>query len=588
MPEEENMNPQPAEPSPPVPAPAPPTQEAPNASRFAHFKSWYSAHKRLSIPLTILILILILAAVPYTRYTAAGLVEKKDFSVKVLDDATSAPVSGATVTVGSISADTDSAGVATLRHVRVGDKTVLITKKYYKDGILKVTVPIFGQKKMPSVKLAATGRQVKVTIINGINHKPLKDVDISVADITAKTDDNGSALIVLPVGIAEQKAKLSRDGFNAAQVSIKISPNDIQDNQFSLTPAGKVYFLSKLSGRIDVVKTNLDGTDRETVLAGTGKENERGTVLLASRDWKYLALLSRRAGANDTLYMISTADNSLSVIEEGSYDFTLAGWAGDNFIYTDSRSDAQLWKPGQDVLKSFNAPTKKLKVLDQTTGSGTSNSDYVGQLIGDVYAYEDQIFYIMNWNSSFDDANMTKLATKQVTFNSVKPDGTAKKAIHSFGLTPGDQAASISVDEQVISPDNIELHFSNGGKEEFYSYQNGQVKADASMSSQDFYGKDYPTYLLSPSGGNTFWAEPRDGKNTLFVGDDEGHSPKQVATLSDYSPYGWYTDKYLLVSKNNSELYIMGRDGGQAPVKISDYHKPALTFQGYGGGYGGL
>jgi len=588
MPEEENMNPQPAEPSPPVPAPAPPTQEAPNASRFAHFKSWYSAHKRLSIPLTILILILILAAVPYTRYTAAGLVEKKDFSVKVLDDATSAPVSGATVTVGSISADTDSAGVATLRHVRVGGKTVLITKKYYKDGILKVTVPIFGQKKMPSVKLAATGRQVKVTIINGINHKPLKDVDISVADITAKTDDNGSALIVLPAGIAEQKAKLSRDGFNAAQVSIKISPNDIQDNQFSLTPAGKVYFLSKLSGRIDVVKTNLDGTDRETVLAGTGKENERRTILLASRDWKYLALLSRRAGANDTLYMISTADNSLSVIEEGSYDFTLAGWAGDNFIYTDSRSDAQLWKPGQDVLKSFNAPTKKLKVLDQTTGSGTSNSDYVGQLIGDVYAYEDQIFYIMNWNSSFDDANMTKLATKQVTFNSVKPDGTAKKAIHSFGLTPGDQAASISVDEQVISPDNIELHFSNGGKEEFYSYQNGQVKADASMSSQDFYGKDYPTYLLSPSGGNTFWAEPRDGKNTLFVGDDEGHNPKQVATLSDYSPYGWYTDKYLLVSKNNSELYIMGRDGGQAPVKISDYHKPALTFQGYGGGYGGL
>jgi hypothetical protein len=32
----------------------------------------------------------------------------------------------------------------------------------------------------------------------------------------------------------------------------------------------------------------------------------------------------------------------------------------------------------------------------------------------------------------------------------------------------------------------------------------------------------------------------------------------------------------------------MSKDGKQTPVKISDYHKPAQTFNGYGGGYGGI
>ena len=61
-----------------------------------------------------------------------------------------------------------------------------------------------------------------------------------------------------------------------------------------------------------------------------------------------------------------------------------------------------------------------------------------------------------------------------------------------------------------------------------------------------------------------------------------------VASLSDYKTYGWYSDDYLLVSKNSSELYIMAKTGSKDPIKISDYHNPALTYVGYGGGYGGL
>jgi len=98
-------------------------------------------------------------------------------------------------------------------------------------------------------------------------------------------------------------------------------------------------------------------------------------------------------------------------------------------------------------------------------------------------------------------------------------------------------------------------------------------------------------YLASPSGNSTFWSEPRDGKNSLFVGDQAGSNAKQIASLSDYQTYGWYSEDYLLASKNGSELYIFGSEGikkESAALKITDYHKPVLNYPGYGGGYGGL
>src|SRR5579862_7036146 len=578
--------------SPEMPADLEPSSPHPKspaaASHLRRFKNWYAERKKWTIPATVLLVILLLAAVPFTRYNLAGLAIKKNLSVKVLDASAGTPVSGATVSLGTLSAQTDSAGVATLHRVKVGHHNLLLSKKYYLSKTVAVLAPILSQKTVPAEQLTATGRQVKISVTNLIDKSPLADVDIKVAGTTAKTDASGSALVVLPASGDQQTASLSLSGYNDAAVTVKVSDSTAQLNSFSLTPAGKIYFLSKLSGKIDVVKTNLDGTDRQTVLAGTGNEDDNNTVLLASRDWKYLALLSQRAGSNPSLYLINTADDSLSVIDEGNSDFSLTGWAGDNFIYTVTHNDIQLWQPGRQVLKSFNAATKKSTTLDQTTASGSGNFDYVSQLIGDVYAYDSQVFYIENWTAAYSNASMATLATKQATFNSINPDGTAKKAIRSFSLAAGTQAVDVTVDERVKSPTAVELHFSDGTSDNFYTYANGQVTTDTSTTAANFYSSTYPTYLLSPSGNKTFWSEPRDGKNTLFVGDEDGQNGKQIATLSDYDTYGWYTDNYLLVSQNSSELYIMDNAGQQTPIKISDYHKPVQNFAGYGGGYGGL
>lgn len=556
------------------------------ANRFERLKTWYLDRKKWTIPASVLLLILILAGVPFTRYSLAGLVVKKDFSIKVVDSTANTPVSGATVSLGSVSAETDGTGKAVLHRVKPGPHKLQLSKKYYTAKNPTLNVPLFSQKTVPTIQMTATGRQVKISVVNLITKKPLSDVDIKLADISAKTDKAGNATVVLPAGVSQQDATLSLDNYNDAKVIVRVSNDKIQENDFSLTPAGKVYFLSKLSGKIDVVKTNLDGTGRQTVLGGTGNEDDTNTVLLASRDWKYLALLSRRAGSAPSLYLIDTSDDSLKTIDEGSASFSLTGWVDDNFVYTVTRNDVQLWQSKRQTLKSYDANAKKLTTLEQTTASGTDNFSYVTQLIGDVYGYNGTVYYTLNWSGGINSSG--SVSSKQATFNSVKPDGSSKRAIKSFALASGTTAIDVTLEQRVQAPDKINLKFSDGTKDNFYVYLNGQVKESNSLNSDNFYTADYPTYLQSPSGNNTFWSEPRDGKNTLFVGDEDGQNGKQIASLSDYDTYGWYTDDYLLASKNSSELYILPKSGSQNPIKISDYHKPAYTFYGYGGGYGGF
>src|SRR6185369_16053847 len=114
-----------------------------------------------------------------------------------------------------------------------------------------------------------------------------------------------------------------------------------------------IYFLSKASGKIDVVKTNLDGTDRQTVLAGTGKEEDTDTILLASRDWKYLALKSRRDGKAVKLYLIDTSNDKLTTIDEGNATFDMVGWQNDYFVYYVYRNNVKSWQPKGSSLKSY-------------------------------------------------------------------------------------------------------------------------------------------------------------------------------------------------------------------------------------------
>lgn len=533
--------------------------------RWQSFLGWYKTHKKISIPLTVVFLFVIIGAVPWSRYHTVGLVYKKDFVIQAVDSTANTPVSGATISAGSIQATTDANGKATL-HLAVGQHTFLFSKKYYQGRQASAVVPILSEKKTPSIPMQATGRQVKITIKNVITQKTLAGVSINIADINAKTDDSGSATVVLPVGAASQKATLTLDGYNDASVTVQVSNTEIKQNDFTLTPAGKVYFLSNSSGKIDVMKSDLDGKNPQVVLAGTGYEGN--TVgLFGSADWKYIALLAKRSPSDSgpQVYVISASDDKLLTVDSGNADFGITGWLGDSLIYTVGRNEIYPWQTNKYRLKSYDATSGKITLLDQTTAAGDS-TNYAYEYYSNVIISGSAIVYSKDWLYVSD---KTLLSGKQDTISEISADGSNHKVAMS------NDAATNTMSYAQHSPNAVYVwrNAADPVNTQFLDYTVGSLPKQITLTQDQFYQR-YPTYYWTLSGKQAFWSEIRDGKNTLMVGDNTGANAKTILSQSDYAPFGWFSDQYLLVNKGGNELYIMPVAGG-TPLKISNYQQAA-------------
>lgn len=564
-----------------------------NQHKLQRFWAYYKSHKKLAIPLTALALVALILGVPATRYPVLGIALKKDVTVTVLDSKTNKPISSVDLSLAGKIAKTSQDGKATFQKVPVGNKQLKATKKYYQDQTSSAFVPI-GSNGSAQISMNATGRQVKVYVFNRLNGKPLKDAKVSAAGTEATTDEKGNTTIVLPADADTQQAKITNTGFNDGSLKIKVMESEVADNENSIgiTPVGKIYFLSKRTGKINVMKSNLDGTNAEVVLAATGSEDDGDTIMLASQDWKYLALKSKRNGAGKpaSLYLIDTASgDKLTTMDEGDATFTLVGWSGHNFAYQVQRDKVQFWQPNKYSLKSYDAEAGKINVLDNTAGEGSGVSNYYGTDYRSEYYTSpilvgDTLHYGKVWSSGIYTADGSALAGKQSGFYSIKINGQDKKTLKSFAANDVN-----SMESKLYKPREVYYRtYGKNGTSQFYEVENGAVQTKGDLTAQ-FYAF-YPTYLYDPSNKQTFWAESRDGKNTLFIGDNEGDNSKEIATLAEYAAYGWYTDQYVLLSKNSSELYVTGADKLDTNfiTKITDYHKPSTTFYGYGGGYGGL
>lgn len=560
-----------------------------NKEKFGRIKDFfrtYWAKKKWTLPLTFVLLVGLLLGLPLTRYPILGTVIKKDLQLSVMDSTTSQPVTGATITVAGKTATTDNHGLAKL-HLSVGKHAATVSKKYYKAYSASVFVGFSHRAQPARLSVVATGRQVPITVINKITSKPIENAEVKAAGSTAKTDKYGTAILVLPTTSTTESATVTLAGYNSLNVKVQVTDQVVTANSYKLVPAGQLYFLSNQSGKIDVVKTDLDGANRKTILAGTGSEDSNSTSLLASRDWKYLALLTKRSTATPGIYLIDTSTDKVTNIDEGNSNtsFTLVGWSGDTFVYQVSRSNVQNWQPNAQTLKSYDASAAKLYSIDQTQGEGTSLYDYGFNSFSTVSILDNELVYTKNWYSS--SSFPSHLTGKNVSLFSVKPDGSAKKTIKDFAI-PASSQYNYYVGLSLYQPYGLYVQAPNGDNTNtYYEYEEGKLTPKTDLT-DDAFNKAYPTFLISPTNKQTLWSDQRDGKNALFVGNATAGSPKQIASLSEYTPYGWYSDDYLLVTKSGSELYIMASDGSKTPLKVTDYYKPQLSYRGYGGGYGGL
>jgi hypothetical protein len=553
-----------------------PKTSRPEPRLFAPFKNkWFW--------LSLGLIIVVIFGLPLTRYKILGLFIKEPLSVTVLDSKTTTPISGAIVSIGSATAKTDAAGHVSLK-AALGDGTLRITKQYFVGYSSSLHIG-FKAATLPDVSLIATGRLVPLSVVNSITGKPLANVQIAVLDTTAKTNSLGKAIIVLPTKTVSDSAKASLSGYNTAGVSVQVTANVVAANTIQLTPAGHVYFLSNQSGTIDVVKANLDGTGRQTVLAGTGDEDPRTTSLLASRDWKFLVLKAQRTtNGQSALYLIDTSDDKVTEFDSGDNDYNTIGWSGHDFLYDLVRDSVSASQSAHELVKSYDADNGQLNQLDENQAMGNASS-YAYQGFSNFYILDNLLVYNTQWYSYSDSGTPYDLSAETDSIRGVEPEGQNKKDYQSV------PAASVGyIEADLYKPQAIyyEVYNSDTDATTDYNFNNSSVSTLSNLPSATF-DTSPPVYLISPSGDQTFWSEQRDAGNTLQTGDSNAGSPVQIAADSDYAPYGWYTDSYLLVSKNDNQLYIMPAGvlgSGQQPVKISDYYQAPQTFSTDGYGYG--
>jgi hypothetical protein len=236
-----------------------------------------------------------------------------------------------------------------------------------------------------------------------------------------------------------------------------------------------------------------------------------------------------------------------------------------------NRLDVPFWQPKSYAVKSYSVDTKKVNTIDENQATGTDQYNYKKQLFTNIYITDKGLVYGTYWPGG--------ISGQQQEILTINDDGSGKKVLADY-----DSAQIPYLNAITYEPNGIYFGLAAS---KVVAVEDGALK-DAAISVTDFnQGTFYPTYLVSPASKYTFWYEPRDGKKTLLVGDINGKSSKTILNLGDYTAYGWYSDEYVLVSKNNSELYVLPRDGG-TPLKISDYHKPNFNGAGYGYGYGGF
>jgi len=554
--------------------PEPPQKQQPNKLKQMWQKYW--SKKKITIPATVLLLVVVTFLVPYSRYKILGIFIEKSVIVNVYDEQNGKPVSEALVEIDGKTAKTDGNGNIKIDSVSVGERQLKITKKYYDDFTTTKLIQIKNQNNFDA-RIRANGRQVSVTVKSLINDTPIVGASITSGEVNAITDDNGSVVLVFPPESQKQEVVIKANKHNPQNAQIIVTEEYTNENNIKLTPEGKIYFNSKQSGKLDLVQTNLDGTDRKTIVEGTGKEDDNYTPLLASRDWRYLALISSRDGKG-RLYIVDTQDNSLNVISEENESVTPIGWKDQYFIYS-SNSGLEIWYPNREKVVSYDAEKRQKITLEATKTEGTGVFDYAAEQFTTFGILQNEIVTTKTWSA--DSYSGGKILGKKDTINSISPAGTDRKVVKEFDTGVG---TNNWFTMQKYKPQILNYQYSHFTVDEYYEYSNGKLLNAPGLRGSDF-ATPFPTYLISPSGTKTFWQEVRDGKNTLFIGDKDANidGSKMIASMSEFSAVGWFGEDYILLTKSGSELYISDTDKVENPIKIGDFQPMADVYYLAGG-----
>lgn len=500
------------------------------------FKRWWASRKwRYGTLVLILAIIIAALAVPVSRYwifNSFG--ARASISVTVLDGSTQLPLSGASVSLAGQQQTSSKNGVVTFTGVKLGRQTLAVSKPAFASASRNF-VASFGNNQLGKLSLKAVGIQYHVKLTDYLTGQPVAGAEVASGSASALSNSKGEAVLTLMSVEKALTISAKATGYNNFAGSLAI-----KDNATSavMVPAGQDYFVSNANGTYNLDASNLDGSGRQTLLAGTGQEN--ANISLAASNSGLLALVSIRDNQRDSsgaplqaLTIFNTKTAKVLTLDHAE-NISLLSWLDTStIVWIDNNCGNS-----QPVCYSLNS---------YNYASGARQQLATASYFAGVVTIGDRIYYAA---TTYQNNGQTSV------FTGVNSDGTNSQTL----LT-----------QQVYSvyrPSYNQLDIAAVGQ--WYSYVNGAKAANpiAAPSNPELF-----QYIDSPDGSKAAWIDQRDGQPVLEINDNATGKSTTVASLPGLTyPLRWLNSSTLIFRvANPSETadYVVSLNGGQ-PKKIVD------------------
>lgn len=469
------------------------------------------------------------------------------------------------VTVDGKSYKTDAQGKLIISDVPYGQVQVTAKKPGYQDVNYGVNLDFdpflhkFGGQQIDDaartfeLSLRAIGIPVAFTLVDSISGKPVTVGEFTVGDVVAKPDDQGLVSIKIP-GTDATKVTVSAN-FGGAYIDQKfdITLGEDKPAVIKAVPAGKHYFVSKRSGVLTVYGSNLDGSDVQPIVAGTGQETD-SMAFAASPDGKFGVLSSSRDGARNSrqdllqrVYVVDLTTKQITRVDE-AHQVSFADWSGSTLVYATTSYETST-NTYPSTLRSVDVNTKRVYNFE------TASHIAVGTVAFDKVVYQKYI------TSGADAAVSPVLRVATVNGSGLKTLGE-KTSFTDYLQLDFDRVAFRTGQDQAWHE---------------YNLNTDQLKTISQPSS----GSNTVQYIGNALGDGTrrLLIDRVDGKYTLFVKDmSTGALTPLYGRDGLGGPIRWIGSVivYRVVNASETADYAISLNGGE-PQKISDVTATAST-----------
>lgn len=435
------------------------------------------------------------------------------------------------VMVNGVTYHTDSSGTLRVPNVPYGQAAIVATKAGFQSvnyGVVLDFDPFlhkFGGKladdaaRNITLSLKSTGIPVSFKVVDWLSGKPVTAGDFAAGDLVAKADDQG--LVTLRVPGTDTGSVTVSASFGGAYVDKKFDlPIGGLVPTIQVVPGGRDYFLNDNSGTVTLYSSNLDGSDVQPIVTGTGQETD-STNFAVSPDGKYGVLSSSRDGAVNAhhnllqrVYIVDLAAKRITRVDEG-VNVMFADWSGDELIYTTSDYDV-----------GSNSYPVTLRGVDAGTGR--------------VYNFE-----------SADDISVSTVGQGKVLYQRISNSGPDKESSPVLREAPVNGTTSQTLGDQVNDDGYIQQNFD---RVDFKTAQD-QAWHEYNLNTDQLKTISQPTadgiaaqYLSTANsdGSKHLLVDQVDGQSALFVKDSTGQQTPVYGNGGLSGPIRWVGDDVVI------------------------------------------